>query len=508
MSIDMYLGKSRNQSSDVSSTVNDITSDSEDVLKEISKFVGEDELQGQAYDSGKQFFSSVLIPLAASIRTLGELTQQACDQFVDKYQSDVDTQSLKESELQEDIKNLDHQISHLDAMKGPSTHTNAHKEMVGSLKDQKQKLKEKLDKLREFNSDSPNIFKEVESFQKNVEEGIKQAKSSWNPGKQAFDIPSGKKMKWAEAVHQKTVQVDIRNTLQKVQDGKKLNKEDMYTIISYGQEKLSHLIPKKVQKEIDEDIKSIANDLSMSGSTELMEEFGKVLSNTQGLSLDGKNYKNIGEGIRIAGKFGGKAIPIVGFGIGMYTDIHDEHKTIGEALIHNGAITGLQLGIGALITGALVVFPPGWAVLAGIALTTLASYGISKAYDKNLFGIKSKTEWIGRNKIDPSINWTKNEIKNNYSLLKRNFNYDKSLIQGSYNQGMQKSKKVLSKNVIPKVISTSINGISSFKEINNDTNQAMIKGGEKIYEFSNSVRKKVGESINNMQSSINPMQSW
>lgn len=143
MSIDMYLGKSRNQSSDVSSTVNDITSDSEDVVKEINKFVGEDELQSQAYDSGKQFFSSVLIPLAVSIKTLGELTQQACDEFVDKYQSDVDTQSLKESELQEDIKNLDHQISHLDAMKGPSTHTNAHKEMVGSLKDQKQKLKEK-----------------------------------------------------------------------------------------------------------------------------------------------------------------------------------------------------------------------------------------------------------------------------------------------------------------------------------------------------------------------------
>lgn len=72
----MYLGKSRKQSSDVSSTVNDITSDSEDVVEEITKFVGEDELQGQAYDSGKQFFSSVLIPLAVSIRTLGELTQK------------------------------------------------------------------------------------------------------------------------------------------------------------------------------------------------------------------------------------------------------------------------------------------------------------------------------------------------------------------------------------------------------------------------------------------------
>ncbi len=498
----MYLGKSRKQSSDVSSTVNDITSDSEDVVEEITKFVGEDELQGQAYDSGKQFFSSVLIPLAVSIRTLGELTQQACDEFVDKYQSDVDTQSLKESELQEDIKNLDFQISHLDAMKGPSTHTNAHKEMVGSLKDQKQKLKEKLDKLREFNSDSPNIFKEVESFQKNVEEGIKQAKSSWNPGKQAFDIPSGKKMKWTEAVHQKTVQVDIRNILQKVQDGKKLNKKDMYTIISYGQEKLSHLIPKKVQKEIDEDIKSIANDLSMSGSTELMEKFGKVLSNTQGLSLDGKNYKNIGEGITIAGKFGGRAIPIVGFGIGMYTDIHDENKTAGEALVHNTVVNGTGIVAGTI---AAAVSPPGTEFIIGPVVSTGVSFIVDQAYEYNIFGLQSNCDWIGRKFIDPQLNRINNLFNNVWSIEKNRMKAEKYMIKKSYKEVKKGSEKVVKNNVVPTIGKGSNKIISTEKKLVNNASQTYKKAGEKIYEFSNSVRKYVGESISNMHTMINPM---
>ncbi|MCI2792079.1 MULTISPECIES: hypothetical protein [Staphylococcus] len=470
MSIDMYLGKSRNQSSDVSSTVNDITSDSEDVVKEINKFVGEDELQSQAYDSGKQFFSSVLIPLAVSIKTLGELTQQACDEFVDKYQSDVDTQSLKESELQEDIKNLDHQISHLDAMKGPSTHTNAHKEMVGSLKDQKQKLKEKLDKLREFNSDSPNIFKEVESFQKNVEEGIKQAKSSWNPGKQAFDIPSGKKMKWAEAVHQKTVQVDIRNILQKVQDGKKLNKKDMYTIISYGQEKLSHLTPKKVQKEIDEDINIMANVLSVNGSSELMKDFGNILSKSNGITVDGKSYNNIGKGMISVGKI----IPILGFGIGMYTDLHDSHKTIGEALAHNLEVSLISTAGGIIGSAVGSLGGPETAVVGGAAGEAFGSVEGEKAYQRDDYNLKTGADWVGQNIFDPTIDKTKDISKDYWKGRKATLALEGNLLVGGFNIVKDIEEKIARKQV-------------------------------DLYRKAN---EKIGESLKNFQSTVNPMSGF
>ena len=95
MSIDMYVGKSKGQSSDVESTVKSISSGYDSLQKAIMQFVGARELQGQAYDSGKQFFSSVIAPLTESIKTLGELTEQACNDFVDKYQSEVDDRKKK-----------------------------------------------------------------------------------------------------------------------------------------------------------------------------------------------------------------------------------------------------------------------------------------------------------------------------------------------------------------------------------------------------------------------------
>ena len=50
------------------------------------------------------------------------MTEQACNDFVDKYQSEVDSQSLKESELEEDIRELEKQISQLEEMNASLSH--------------------------------------------------------------------------------------------------------------------------------------------------------------------------------------------------------------------------------------------------------------------------------------------------------------------------------------------------------------------------------------------------
>ena len=95
MSVDMYLRISEDQASKVEKTSKDLTDKYDDLKNAISQFVNESELKGKAYDSGKQFFSTVIQPLTDSIKTLGDLTEQACSTFVDKYKSEVDTQSLK-----------------------------------------------------------------------------------------------------------------------------------------------------------------------------------------------------------------------------------------------------------------------------------------------------------------------------------------------------------------------------------------------------------------------------
>ena len=224
----MYVGKSKSQASEVASKVKSITSGYDSLQKGIMQFVSEDELRGKAYDSGKQFFSSVIAPLTVSIKTLGDLTEQACKEFVEKYQSDVDSQSLKESELEEDIRELEQQISRLEELNASLKHKSSqnksllsgNKQMIGSLEEQKKELEEKLHKLRQFNQTSPNIFKEVESFQKNVQQGINQAKTAWDPGKQSFNIPSGKQMEWAKVSQQKALDVRIKKLIRKLKMGR------------------------------------------------------------------------------------------------------------------------------------------------------------------------------------------------------------------------------------------------------------------------------------------------
>ncbi len=98
MSIDMYLDRSRNQASSVGNLSQTMNSNY-------------DALKGKAYTSAKQFFSTVLIPLSTSMKTLSDLTKQACDNFVSRYTSEVDSISLKESELEEDIRSLSQQIT-------------------------------------------------------------------------------------------------------------------------------------------------------------------------------------------------------------------------------------------------------------------------------------------------------------------------------------------------------------------------------------------------------------
>lgn len=150
----MYLSKSKNQSSDVNKLSKDIKNGYDSVIKANSKFISETGLKGKAFDSGKEFFESIISPLLLSMKTLSDLTEQACQEFVNKYISEVDSQSLKESELEEDIRELEVRIAHLESMtislkqKSSKNRTaiNGNKNMISSLEHQKEEL-EKTTKI-------------------------------------------------------------------------------------------------------------------------------------------------------------------------------------------------------------------------------------------------------------------------------------------------------------------------------------------------------------------------
>lgn len=79
------------------------------------------------------------------------------------------------------------------------------------------------------------------------------------------------------------------------------------------------------------------------------------------------------------------------------------------------------------------------------------------------------------------------------------------MIKKSYKEVKKGSEKVVKNNVVPTIGKGSNKIISTEKKLVNNASQTYKKAGEKIYEFSNSVRKYVGESISNMHTTINPM---
>ena len=171
MSIDMYLDRSRNQASSVGNLSQSMNSNYDALEKAITQFINDDALKGKAYTSAKQFFSTVLIPLSTSMKTLSDLTNQACDNFVSRYTSEVDSISLKESELEEDIRSLSQQITRYENLNNnlkkhasdnqrhfiePTNNTN--------IRSTKHELEEKLRKLREFNQNHQKYLKKLKNF--------------------------------------------------------------------------------------------------------------------------------------------------------------------------------------------------------------------------------------------------------------------------------------------------------------------------------------------------------
>ncbi|HCY5887142.1 TPA: transposase [Staphylococcus aureus] len=437
MSIDMYLDRSRNQASSVGNLSQTMNSNYDALEKAITQFINDDALKGKAYTSAKQFFSTVLIPLSTSMKTLSDLTKQACDNFVSRYTSEVDSISLKESELEEDIRSLSQQITRYENLnnnlkKHASDNQQAissNQQIIQTLGQQKHELEEKLRKLREFNQKSPEIFKEVEEFQKIVQQGLTQAQNFWNFSTNQFNIPSAKELDWAKASREKYLKVAMGKIEQKAEK-ETLNKADFAVIKAYAKEHPEEDIPKSIMKYINDNKDSIKRDIGLDITSTLLEQgginaskFGVFINTVGGVKgpagpnsfvevkrTSGNVFIENGSKFAKGGKYLGKGVAGVGFGIGMYDDMANDDKTFGEALSHNGMTLAAGSGAGAVVTvGASILLgsnPVGWAVIGGFVAGTLVSKAADWAYQSNWNGIKDKTDWVGH-KIDDSIDVVK-----------------------------------------------------------------------------------------------------
>ncbi len=97
------------------------------------------------------------------------------------------------------------------------------------------------------------------------------------------------------------------------------------------------------------------------------------------------------------GKGLGYGVMGIGFGVGVYDDIANEKKTVGQAVAHNGVSTAIGWGAAALTTLAFTN-PVGWAAVGVAALSIAVSVAAVSIYEysyKHSDVVKNMTDGIG-----------------------------------------------------------------------------------------------------------------
>ncbi|WP_338650103.1 pre-toxin TG domain-containing protein [Listeria seeligeri] len=211
MSIDMYVSKSKAQATSTSQVCQQHLEGYEAIQQAISQFTLEPFLKGQAYDSAKAYYSTVLYPLVQGGILLTEATEEAVKKFPERYQREVDSGDLKQSELEEQIRRVNeliHQANDLEnqVRQSPLSETDQHMQLqlnqalLEAYQTSKQELEEKLQKLIAFHASSPNIFSEIASLKQAIDQGLAQTKTAWDPTSGTFVVPSQEKLGWANTI--------------------------------------------------------------------------------------------------------------------------------------------------------------------------------------------------------------------------------------------------------------------------------------------------------------------
>ena len=273
--------------------------------------------------------------------------------------------------------------------------------------------------MREFNQKSPEIFKEVEEFQKLSNKDLHKHKILELFNK-SINIPSGKELDWAKVSHEKYLKVAMGKIEHKAEK-ETLNKADFAVIKAYAKEHPEDDIPKSIMKYINDNKDSIKRDIGLDITSTVLEQgginaskFGVFINTAGGVKgpagpnsfvevkrTSGNVFIENGSKFAKGGKYLGKGVAGVGFGIGMYDDLANDNKTFGEALSHNG-MTLAAGSVAAFGVAALVSNPVGWAVVGILTAGIIGSIVSDYLYQNNYFGIKDKVDWAGH-KIDEGI---------------------------------------------------------------------------------------------------------
>ena len=183
-------------------------------------------LSGQAYDSFRTFVTSVVQPLKEAGIALADATQESVKKLPKSYRSEVADEDLQEEKLVSDIEQCDRmiamfhaEINEIAASKSTSAGDFQRLQRLqrlqglnvldGIVKAARNKLQEKLNKLRAFNATSPSIFWEIDVLAQAIQIAVNQINVAWNPNTGMYSIP--KDLSWSDLVNETIKNKEFEN---------------------------------------------------------------------------------------------------------------------------------------------------------------------------------------------------------------------------------------------------------------------------------------------------------
>lgn len=207
MGIDMYLEQSQLQSSSVATMCQSQVEAYQDLQSAIKKFSEDTEsLKGDAYNSARSFFASVLLPLSKGGQLYTETFSQAIKKLPEDYQSMVDSKSWREDDLLDKIRQEEQMIAYLDEVNQSLSSLTMDSEEKGRLRRSNVELMRGhhankrvyetiLGDLRTYDSYSGGLFDDLASIDVQLSRGLAQIETSWDAKQGVFKVPSD--LTWA-----------------------------------------------------------------------------------------------------------------------------------------------------------------------------------------------------------------------------------------------------------------------------------------------------------------------
>ena len=207
MGIDMYLEQSQLQSSSVATMCQSQVEAYQALQSAIKKFSEDTEsLKGDAYNSARSFFASVLLPLSKGGHLYAETFSQAIKKLPEDYQSMVDSKSWREDDLLDKIRQEEQMIAYLDEVNQTLSSLTMDSEEKGRLRlsnvelmrghhANKRVYETILRDLRAYDSYSGGLFDDLDSIDVQLSRGLAQIETSWDAKTGVFKIPSD--LTWA-----------------------------------------------------------------------------------------------------------------------------------------------------------------------------------------------------------------------------------------------------------------------------------------------------------------------